>query len=65
MVYINGETYRCGQGNVIRQSNTRKYLNPYSDLLDETVRSVRFVANCKGWGRGDILPVSTKLTLKI
>jgi hypothetical protein len=48
MVYINDETRRCGQGNLNRQSNTRKYLNPYSDLLDETVWSVRFVANCRG-----------------
>jgi hypothetical protein len=47
MIYTNDATYRCGQGNLIQQSNTRKYLNPYSDLLDETVRSVRFVANCR------------------
>jgi len=48
MIYTNDATYRCGQGNLSRQSNTRKYLNPYSNLLDETVRSVRFVANCRG-----------------
>jgi len=64
MVYVSNETYRCGKGNLIRQSNTRKYLNPYSDLLDETVLTVSFVANFRGRGV-NMLPISTKLTLKI